>query len=99
MKKFEKLEDIPDFPRWKDEEEFRKLVEEFIEAGAIAKEDLITGAWYSGSCRNTYLAQWTGKCFRFIRDKFGGSYVETVNHFEDDDGYDVFIPVKLIFEI
>ena len=99
MKKFEKVDDIPEFPRYKSQEEYHKLIEEYLKAGAIAKEDLIKGAWYLGSCRNTIFAQWTGKRFRFIRDKFSGSYIDTLNHFQDDDGYDLFVPFKLIFEI
>jgi hypothetical protein len=96
LKKFDKVEDVPEFPGCKSEEEHNKLVKEYLEAGAIAKEDLIVGAWYAGTCRNTYMAQWTGKYFRFIRDKFSGSYIDTLNHFQDDDGYDVFVPIKLI---
>jgi hypothetical protein len=30
------------------------------------------------------------------RWKFGTSYVDSVNHFEDDDGYDLFVPIRKV---
>ncbi len=97
LKKFSKLDDIPEFPRWETQEEFQQLIKEYLEAGAIAKEDLIPGAWYIGQSRSANVAQWFPKTgFEFIRHKFSGSYIDHINHFQDDDGYDLFIPFKLI---
>ena len=30
-----------------------------------------------------------------MRTKFGYTYPEDINHFEDDNGYDLFIPIKM----
>ena len=100
MKKFENIDDIPEFPRYKSSEEYHKLIKEYLECGAIAKEDLILGGWYIGQSRSTGIAQWIGNKFIFIRNKIDGRYIDDINHFEDDDncGFDLFIPFKLIFE-
>jgi hypothetical protein len=47
-----------------------------------------------GYCRNSNKAKWTGTEFVYDRCKFGMWYEDSVNHFEDDDGYDVFVPIK-----
>ena len=97
--KFETLDDIPEFPRWDNEEEYHNLIETFIKAGAIAKKDLIAGAWYIGQSRSTNIAQWWPHGgFYFIRYKLDGKYVDKIPHFEDDRGNDVFIPFKLVIK-
>ena len=98
LKKFKNSNDIPEFPRYKSQEEYQQLIKEFIEAGAISKKDLVVGAWYFGSCRNSSIAQWVGNRFHYIREKFGTYFIEDINHFEDDDDYDLFIPIKRIKE-
>ena len=100
MKKFECVDDVPEFPRFKNEEDFFKAVDEYLEAGAIAKEDLVPGGWYIGQCRNCYVAQWWPKeGFEYIRHKIGGPFIEYIPHFQDgfDEEYDVFIPIKLMY--
>lgn len=62
----------------------------------IPKKDLIIGNTYDGECRNADKATWNGKTFTYLRYKFGYAYMENINHYEDDDGYDVFIPIKQI---
>lgn len=62
----------------------------------IAKNDLIVGKSYTGICRNANIAKWNGKKFEYQRTKFGSTFTETVNHFEDDNGYDVFVPFEII---
>ena len=37
-----------------------------------------------------------GPCFYHMREKFGKIFVETINHPEDDNGFDLFIPLKRI---
>ena len=98
--KFNCIDDIPEFPGYKSQEEFQKLVKDYLEAGAIAKKDLIPGGWYIGQSRTTNIAQWWPKSgFEFIRHKFTGRYIDDINHFEDaDESYDVFVPFKLIFK-
>lgn len=34
------------------------------------------------------------KKFVYERYKFGFTYKDSVNHFQDDDGYDLFVPIK-----
>lgn len=97
VKKFEKLDDIPEFPRYKNSKEHQQLIEEYIKAGAIAKEDLVPGGWYIGQSRSANVAQWFPKTgFEFIRHKFSGCYIDYIPHFSNDTEYDVFVPFKLI---
>lgn len=65
----------------------------------IPKKDLEVGATYGGECRNASKAVWNGKVFTYKRYKFGDIFDEDINHFEDDDGYDVFVPFEKIKSI
>ena len=81
-----------------DEETYNKyIVPNLIRCGAIPKEELEVGATYLGDCRNAHEAVWkeNGR-FEYMRTKFGYTYPEEINHFQDDDGYDVFTPIKKI---
>jgi len=60
----------------------------------IPKDELTIGETYSGICRNTREATWDGKQFTYTRYKLGEVYEEKINHYEDDNGYDLFIPIK-----
>ena len=62
----------------------------------IAKKDLIHGAYYWGSCRNAQTARWNGITEKFVywRHTFGKRYVEDINHPEDDNGFDLFVPTE-----
>lgn len=62
----------------------------------IPKSELVVGEIYQGECRNSDTAIWDGNKFVYERHKFGTSYNERINHFEDDNGYDVFVPMKII---
>ena len=62
----------------------------------IPKSELEVGKEYKGECRNASKAIWDGKKFWYERYKFGRTYNESINHYEDDDGYDVFVPIKEI---
>lgn len=66
--------------------------------GMIAKKDLVDGAWYKGHCRNAEFAKWqaAGHCFVYEREKFSMKYTETIQHPEDDDGFDIFVPIELV---
>ena len=75
-------------------EDFHQYVREhFI---PIPKSELITGVIYDGYCRNTNRATWDGEEFHYKRHKFGTTFDDTINHYEDDEGYDVFVPIKEI---
>lgn len=64
----------------------------------ISKSKLIDGAYYQGYCRNASVAKWNAaqNVFTYPRSSMvpGDIYNEDINHFEDDDGYDIFIPMN-----
>lgn len=96
MKPFKTVDDIPDVPLMEDKECYeKKIVTNLIRCGAIPKEELIEGKTYLGACRNATEAMWNGKQFTYLRTKFYYTYEEKINHFQDDDGYDVFVPLRL----
>lgn len=72
------------------------VIPNFIRCGAIPKDKLVVGKTYFGSCRNADKAIWLGDKFEYIRYKWGNSYQEKINHFEDDDGFDLFVPIREI---
>ena len=66
--------------------------------GAVSKSELKDGKDYHGVCRHAKVAKWSKKdnCFYYIRKKFDKIFLDKINHPEDDDGYDLFIPINLI---
>ena len=66
-----------------------------IFVNAIPLHLLETGKTYIGFCRNASEAVWLGDKFEYMRTKFGSTFTEKINHFQNDDGYDVFVPVKV----
>lgn len=91
---FKDSEDIPGVPRV-DEETYKNIIiPNIIRCGGIPKSQLEIGVEYIGSCRNASNAIWLGDKFEYQRYKFGDTFKETINHFEDDNGYDLFIPIK-----
>lgn len=96
MKPFKTVDDIPDIPLMDDKECYEnEIVPNLIRCGAIQKDELIEGKTYLGACRNATEAVWKGNVFTYIRTKFGYSYEEEINHFQDDDGCDLFVPIKM----
>lgn len=94
-KPFKNEDDIPSIPIVKKEDYDNVITPNIIRCGGIPKDELVIGETYIGSCRNASEAVWDGKKFTYMRTKFGSTYPETINHFQDDDGYDVFVPLKL----
>ena len=94
-KPFRDEDDIPPIPIVlpKDYEEI--IVPNIIRCGGIPKDKLIVGKTYIGDCRNAREAVWDGEKFTYMRTKFGSTYPETINHFQNDDGYDLFVPLKI----
>lgn len=94
-KPFRDEDDIPPIPIVlpKDYEEI--IVPNIIRCGGIPKDKLIVGKTYIGDCRNAREAVWDDEKFTYMRTKFGSTYPETINHFQDDDGYDLFVPLKI----
>ena len=64
----------------------------------IPKNELVVGKEYIGNCRNSNKAVWKGDHFEYQRYKFGNYYTDKINHYENDDGYDVFVPVEVVCE-
>jgi len=91
---FTENDDIHDIPITDDPVKKQYYIDRLISFGAIPKNQLIIGHTYYGKCRNSEKAEWDGKKFNYIRNKFGAVYTEQINHFEDDDGYDVFVPIR-----
>ena len=82
-------------PLFNNEEEESFVQEELIKRGVIPLDKLEVRKTYLGSCRNAHEAVWNGEKFVYQRYKFGFTYPEEINHFQNDDGYDLFIPVKV----
>ena len=74
-------------------EKFHEWVKEHVIP--IGKSELEIGKEYSGECRSAARAVWDGKKFTYTSHKFGSEYQEHINHYEDDDGYDMFVPIKV----
>ena len=96
LKPFQTVNDIPDLPVVDKDEWVNFYVPILIRCGAIPKKDLIIGKKYAGACRNSDYGVWNGLTFTYKRGKFGTYYTEEINHFEDDDGYDLFVPLKIL---
>ena len=97
MEPFKTSDDIPEVPKVAYPDFYKDvIVKNLIRCGAIPKSHLIVGETYYGSCRNAEYAKWNGEEFVYKRYKFGSFYKDLVNHFEDDDGFDLFVPIKLI---
>ena len=94
MEPFKDHESIPLIPILDDETYQKHIVPNIIRCGGIPKSELEKGATYLGDCRNASKAIWNGEKFVYVRNKFGITFNEKINHFEDDEGYDVFIPIK-----
>lgn len=93
MEPFKSALDIPELPRVSREEWVSIIVPNLIRCGAIPKSELKIGQWYEGDTRNSTKALWNGKVFLYERYKWGTYYIDKVNHFEDDDGYALFVPL------
>lgn len=96
LKPFETIHDIPELPK-ADEKTWKEFyIPKLIAAGAIPKKDLIHNQVYIGMHRNTTVARWNEETNKFdhMRYKFGWME-DDCNHFEDDDGFALFVPIKL----
>ena len=89
------IKKIPAIPICSEKEYQEIVIPNLIRCGAIPKKYLIEGRTYIGECRNASEAVWNGEVFIYQRHKFHLVYPEEINHFEDDDGSDLFVPIKL----
>lgn len=76
----------------------KKALQRAYDAGMIPKAKLEDGKTYEGHCRNTGQARWDASRQRFVyeRIKFRDSYEDEMVHPEDDDGFDIFVPVAIL---
>ena len=94
MKPFKTIDDIPNIPILDNSNDYKEcVVKNFIRCGAIPKSELEIGETYIGNCRNASEATWLGNYFQYNRTKFGITYKDKINHFEDDNGFDLFVPI------
>ena len=99
LKPIKTTADVPTIPR-AEEKEYREFyVPRLIAAGAIPKADLVDGQFYYGEYRNANVGKWNAEknVFDHWRYKFGFR-LDTCNHFEDDDGFALFVPIRLANE-
>lgn len=64
----------------------------------LDKAELVVGETYKGESRNANQAVWLGDCFECLRYKFGCIFPQKIHHPEDDDGFDVFLPLRKLNE-
>lgn len=93
LQPFNKPEDIPELPCVGKEEWNNFYVPILLKCGALPKEWLKIDVEYIGNCRNSDRAIWKGDHFEYKRYKFGHYFTDKINHFQDDDGYDLFVPI------
>jgi hypothetical protein len=94
---FKDVNDIPNLPIV-DEKEWKEFyIPRLIELGAIPKDKLVDGVVYDGDHRNAQRARWiqNENRFQYIRHKFHFIYYDYCNHFEDDNRYALFVPIKV----
>lgn len=96
LKPFNNIDDIPTIPVLDKASYEEIVVKNLIRCGAIPIDKLEVGATYEGVCRNSSKATWDGNEFYYDRHKFGTVFVDHVNHFQNDDGFDLFVPIKKI---
>jgi hypothetical protein len=97
---FDKPEDVPEIPRVDRAEYETFYLPRLIKAGAIPKKDLVDGAFYLGDHRRGRIGRWNAEKnqFEYWRHKFSAVFIDTCNHFEDDDGFALFVPIKEVTE-
>ena len=97
LKPFNYTYDVPQIPIVPKEEYQEFYVPRLIDAGAIPKKDLIDKQVYIGGHRRCHVARWNknDNKFEYWRNKFGTWFIDTCNHFQDDDGFALFVPIKL----
>lgn len=91
LKPFKDESDVPNLPKMDD-----FFIQRLKELGAIEKSKLVDGQWYYGNYRSSNYGKWNSDKneFEVIRYKFGYRW-DSCNHFEDDDGYALFVPLRL----
>lgn len=97
LKPFVEPYDVPTIPVVDHDLYHEYYVPKLIAAGAIPKKDLVDQQIYIGDHRNATVAKWIEKENRFVynRTKFTMIFPDYCNHFEDDDGFALFVPIRI----
>lgn len=98
LPKFESIWQVPQLPQVEDPEVWKSFyVVKLIEAGAIPKSLLKDQEYYIGDHRRAQVAQWQAEKNKFVymRRKFDNVFEDECNHFEDDDGFSLFVPIAV----
>lgn len=90
LKPFTEEVDVPHLPHMN-----HYFMTRLIQLGALPKILLEDGVWYYGNYRNSNLGKWSvlDQKFNLWRWKFGWR-TDDCNHFEDDDGFALFVPLR-----
>ena len=73
-----------------------RIQERLVEHGMMLPEQsLLDGHYYSGVCRQAFIARWNAadKQFYHWREKFGRVFVESIDYWQLDGIYDGFVPL------
>lgn len=75
-----------------------QVMKDLIDKGMLPKSELEDHAYYIGSCRNAMVARWNNELdkFTYMRNKFDNIFPENINHPQDDNGFDLFTPLKKV---
>ncbi len=92
LKEFKTHSDVPKLPLVLTD----YIVNKLIECGAIPLNELKDQHIYYGDYRNSCFGIWNSKqkVFKIKRFKFGVYYFDDCNHFQQDDGYALFVPIR-----
>ena len=95
LKPFTVESDVPTLPRVETNEWNEFYVPRLLKAGALDKKDLVDGTWYYGNYRNSNYGKWDAakQEFGLWRYKFGWMW-DTCNHFQDDNKFALFVPLR-----
>jgi len=96
LPRFDEVHQVPILPQVDDPREWSEFyVKKLISSGAIPKEALKDGEHYVGSHRRAQVARWNSEMgrFEYWRTKFNQTFIDYCNHFEDDDGFSLFVPI------
>lgn len=76
------------------------VIPALIRNGAIPKKDIKNGHFYYGEWRAGQFGKWDKEKGQFYiwRNKWNQWYLDQANHFENDDNYALFVPLKEITE-
>lgn len=95
LTKFESEKDVPELPITSQKEWEDYYIPKLIESGAVPKKDLKHGEYYIGSHPKTNIARWNSLSSKFeFWNQNEPPTISECNHFEDDDGHILFVPIK-----